>query len=251
MERFVIFVMALVIAINSANADEKIPNNGKDQPEVSKTESTERSQIDATLTFSYVDENRDGVNDLFQDANGDGINDVTLLVYPHHFNFLDADGDGINDMFVDRDGDGVNDLDGHFMDADADGICDNVIDANGDGINDITGIVYHHRSLEGFRFGRMDEERGSEHHLFIDEDGDGMNDSRLPDMMHSISGMDLFIDEDGDGICDGRSFMRPMMQIPIPNEGREEQAMPGRGHMGEKSESMAPGRKHRQMGGGK
>ena len=162
---------------------------------------------------------------------------------------MDANGDGINDVFVDRDGDGVNDLNGHFLDADGDGICDNVIDLNGDGINDITGIIYHHRSLEGFRFGRMDEEREVEHHMFIDEDGDGMNDSRLPNMMHPIDGMDIFIDEDGDGICDGRSFMRPMM--PGFGVGRAEMAMPEHGHMGGKSDPMDAGHKQHQMGGGK
>lgn len=227
MGRFIIVLMALVIAARSANADEKAPDNDKGQAAVSHTVAAESLPIDATLVYSYVDENRDGINDLFQDANGDGINDV----------------------FVDRDGDGVNDLNGHFFDADGDGICDNVIDYDGNGVNDITGIVYHHQSLEGFRFGRMDEERGTEHHLFIDEDGDGMNDSRLPDMMHPIDGMDVFIDEDGDGICDGRSFMHPKM--PGLGVGREEATVPGRNHMGEKYGPMDSDRKQHQMGGGK
>ncbi|MFT5367726.1 MAG: hypothetical protein ACI8V2_002687 [Candidatus Latescibacterota bacterium] len=249
MGRFIIVLMALAIAASSANADEKAPDNDKGQVAVSHTVAAESLPIDATLVYSYVDENRDGINDLFQDANGDGINDITLSAYAHHFGFVDANGDGINDVFVDRDGDGVNDLNGHFFDADGDGICDNVIDYDGNGVNDITGIVYHHQSLEGFRFGRMDEERGAEHHLFIDEDGDGMNDSRLPDMMHPVNGMDIFIDEDGDGICDGRNFMRPRM--PVLGVGRAETTMPGRGHMGGNSESMDSGRKQHQMGGGK
>jgi hypothetical protein len=201
MGRFIIVLMALVIAARSANADEKAPDNDKGQAAVSHTVAAESLPIDATLVYSYVDENRDGINDLFQDANGDGINDV----------------------FVDRDGDGVNDLNGHFFDADGDGICDNVIDYDGNGVNDITGIVYHHQSLEGFRFGRMDEERGTEHHLFIDEDGDG--------------------------ICDGRSFMHPKM--PGLGVGREEATVPGRNHMGEKYGPMDSERKQHQMGGGK
>jgi len=249
MARFTIFLVLWVIAAGSANADEKMPDNVQDQTTVSQEASVEPSSTDAVVLHTYVDDNRDGINDLFQDANGDGINDVTLQAYLHHFDFMDANGDGINDVFVDRDGDGVNDLNGHFLDADGDGICDNVIDLNGDGINDITGIIYHHRSLEGFRFGRMDEEREVEHHMFIDEDGDGMNDSRLPNMMHPIDGMDIFIDEDGDGICDGRSFMRPMM--PGFGVGRAEMAMPEHGHMGGKSDPMDAGHKQHQMGGGK
>ena len=250
MGRFTLFIMALVIGIGSANADKKTPDDAQGQAAVSQIESTV-PPTDAISIHGYRDENRDGVNDLFQDANGDGINDVTRQIYPHHFNFVDANGDGINDVFVDRDGDGVNDLNGHFLDADGDGICDNVIDLNGDGINDITGMAYHHRSLEGFRFGRMDEERGTEHRMFIDEDGDGMNDMHIPEMMAPINGMDLFIDEDGDGICDGRSFVRSMMQVTIPSEGRAEQGMMGRGNMGGNAEVMDPNHKHKQMGGGK
>lgn len=249
MGQYITFFMTFVIAVSSAVADEKSQTEVKDQASITNTEPAEKSQVRVPAIINYVDENRDGVNDLFQDANGDGINDVTLLPYHHNFSFVDGDGDGINDMFVDRDGDGVNDLNGQFMDANGDGICDNVIDHNGDGINDVTGIAYHHRSLEGFRFGRMDEERGAEHHLFIDEDGDGMNDLRAPEMMHPVNGMDLFIDEDGDGICDGRSFLHPMMHMAIPNIGREERNTLG--HMEEDSEAMDIGRKHRQMGGGK
>jgi len=235
-------------------ADEKVPEETA-TPNASKNaegQDASLQPVQAILRSGYVDANRDGMNDLFQDANGDGINDVNQQAYDHHFYFVDANGDGINDLFVDRDGDGVNDLNGHFMDVDGDGICDNVIDHDGDGINDITGIEYHHRSLEGFRFGRMDEERGAEHQMFIDEDGDGMNDLQMPDMqaIHAVNGMDVFIDEDGDGICDGRTFMRPM-QMSMPGVGREAQPVPGRGPMGGQTGPMMPGRQQHKMGGGK
>jgi hypothetical protein len=177
----------------------------------------------------YVDVNRDGINDRFADANGDGINEVTKKPYPHRFGFKDDDKDKVNDLFVDQDGDGVNDRSARFVDNDGDGICDNVVDYDGDGVNDITGVKYTEKSLGGYRYGFMDEERGIAYRQFIDEDGDGMHDfhgsrdraSALHDRMH-----DYFIDEDGDGIRDGRGF-----------GGR------GRGRMG------AGGGPHRQRGG--
>ena len=150
----------------------------------------------------YVDADGDGANDRFRDSDGDGVCDVTGLEYRHQFSFSDRDGDGLNDHFRDADGDGVNDLGGTWMDVDADGVCDNVLDADGDGHNDITGEPYD-RDLGGHRFGRIDETRGEQAALFVDEDADGMHDawSRGAGPVE----MDVFIDEDGDGIADGRT----------------------------------------------
>lgn len=175
----------------------------------------------------YVDQNRDGINDLFRDADGNGVDDVTKKAYPHRFRFVDANGDNINDLFADADGDGVNDRDAEYVDRDADGICDNVIDYDGDGVNDITGMKYSRASLQGARFGRVDEVRGIIHSRFVDEDGDGMHD------LHGITGrahrpgMDVFVDEDGDGICDGRNI-RGRLEQRAPREGYRERGR--RGH---------------------
>jgi len=163
--------------------------------------------------LGFLDENGDGVNDLFRDADGDGINDVTGKLYHRNFTFVDADKDGKNDLFRDADGDGKNDL---FRDFDGDGINDTmlpmmqmgkgrsaiqqVIDFDGDGINDVTGMRYS-RSMRG---------RG-----FVDEDGDGFNDNAAvktdgrPEIEHGGK-YDTFRDEDGDGINDGRGFGRHM-----------------------------------------
>lgn len=151
----------------------------------------------------YIDADGDGRNDRFRDADGDGRNDVTDAPYAHHFTFEDADGDGVNDRFRDADGDGINDVDGRVIDVDEDGICDNVLDADGDGRNDITGVEVG-QALQGWRYGRVDEDAGLQIDRFLDHDGDGMHDPwasadhRRP--------MDLFIDEDGDGIADGRAI---------------------------------------------
>lgn len=179
----------------------------------------------------YVDLNRDGVNDLFRDADGDGVNDVTKKPYPHHFRYVDENHDGVNEVFVDQDGDGVNDLEARNLDRDGDGICDNVIDNDGDQVNDITGRPYSRRSLNGFQYGMVDEERGMVHRQFVDEDGDGMYDGRLGSAAHGMDAqMDQFIDEDGDGICDGRTVGGRMRRVPMPGTGGEGMG-PGRGHM--------------------
>ena len=176
-----------------------------------------KKQGDGKGQVGYVDRNRDGLNDLFRDANGDGVNDVSGEKYAHRFDFVDKDGDGVNDLFVDWDGDGVNDLHAKYVDADGDGICDNVVDFNGDSINDITGLKFGRKSLQGFRYGLVDEERGEVHRRFLDRDGDGMHD--LLKEMHRRGGrpgLDRFIDEDGDGISDGRRLRmgppRPVME---------------------------------------
>jgi hypothetical protein len=173
-------------------------------------------------SIGYVDENRDGLNDRFRDANGDGVDDVSKKKYAHRFRFVDEDGDGINDLFVDRDGDGVNDLHAQYVDADAVGICDNVVDFDGDWINDITGLKFDPKSLQGFRYGLVDEERGEVHRHFLDRDGDGMHD--MLQQLHrrgGAAGLDRFIDEDGDGIADGRHLRR---RLPKPVLERLKQA---------------------------
>lgn len=157
-------------------------------------------------TFGFVDKNRDGVNDRFADVNGDGINDVNGKPYFHKFLFIDRDEDGVNDLFADADGDGVNDIDIKWVDADTDGVCDNIVDTDGDGVNDITGLQFNRKSLRGYKFGWINEEREFMLKHFIDEDMDG-----LPDMQRMRmrgQGMrppvDRFIDRDGDGIDDRR-----------------------------------------------
>ncbi|NKB68490.1 MAG: hypothetical protein GKR89_15625 [Candidatus Latescibacteria bacterium] len=176
----------------------------------------------AAPVVGYTDADLDGANDRFRDANGDGVDEVSGKAYRHRFGFVDADENGINDLFVDQDGDGVNDLGARFVDADKDGVCDNIIDYDGDGVNDITGIEYDRRSLRGFRFGRVDEERRKVHRRFVDEDGDGMNDlfRRFHPGPGHRPGMDHFIDEDGDGIADGRR-LGPPTKRPVIERLRE------------------------------
>lgn len=170
------------------------------------------SDSPAVSVIGYVDADLNGLNDHFRDANGDGVNDVSHKPYQHHFRFVDLNRDGTNDLFVDQDGDGVNDLDARYKDADGDGICDNITDFDGDGINDITGEKYSRKSLRGYRYGRVDEERKTVHRRFVDKDRDGMND--LIRRFHPPPGneprRDHFIDEDGDGIADGRRLHPPM-----------------------------------------
>jgi hypothetical protein len=81
----------------------------------------------------FIDADGDGFNDLlsgpfaghssgyghmagYQDANGDGIDDVFGMPYRHGFGWVDNDGDGVNDVFADADGDGVNDYFGFHYD---------------------------------------------------------------------------------------------------------------------------------------
>lgn len=177
----------------------------------------------------FVDANRDGVNDLFTDADGNGINDVTGASYPHHFKFADADGDRVNDLWVDSDGDGVNDLlagiqarQMHWVDIDGDGIAEtqkgalrgralkeHVLDTNRDGLNDITGEAYSGRTLSGYKYGNVHEELGLSDSDFIDANGDGMNDHFSGGKMlrgFQRGQRDLFIDRDGDGIADDRGI---------------------------------------------
>ncbi|MDZ7374355.1 MAG: hypothetical protein ONB23_10345 [candidate division KSB1 bacterium] len=195
--------------------------------------------------IGFVDENGDGVNDRFVDSNGDGVNDVDGKPYPHTFPYLDQDGDGVNDFWVDADGDGVNDLilkvefpgqGPRWIDIDGDGIEDrdvrvllppgllwkHVLDADGDGRNDITGLAYRGRAgIQGFRFGKVDEETGQVYENFRDANRDGMHDEALRHgWLRARAGMDLFIDRDGDGIGDSRKVGQGRMRAGRLRSGR-------------------------------
>ena len=200
-----VMLLALILGGMPARADES-----ESAPEEPAAGEIEAPATETPKEAGYADADRDGANDRFRDADGDGVDDLSGKPYPHHFDFIDEDRDGRNDVFVDQDGDGVNDLGSRYVDQDGDGICDNVIDFDGDGRNDITGLKYSRESLDGFRYGRVDEERRRVHRRFVDQDGDGMNDLVRRFHLHRLEGerIDLFIDEDGDGISDGRRLMQ-------------------------------------------
>jgi hypothetical protein len=179
----------------------------------------EKSQNETITVFGFLDRNKDGKNDLFQDADGDGINDITKKPYPHSFKFEDKNDDKINDLYVDADGDGVNDLRAGFVDLDGDGICDNVIDMNRDFINDITGLRFSRKSLRGYKFGSVKEERLRLMHRFIDENADGIPDFRQAGKGPMLMGdRDIFIDRDGDGIDDRRQIQQRLRRGPMRGE---------------------------------
>ena len=159
------------------------------------------------VIIGFQDRDHDGKNDLFQDADGDGKNDITKKEYPHVFKFIDKNEDKINDIFVDADGDGVNDLNIDYIDTDGDGINDNIVDIDGDFINDITGLRYTKKSLRGYKYGFIKEERLWMMRGFIDEDGDGIADVPRGRLQRERP-RDMFIDLDGDGIDDRRGPMR-------------------------------------------
>jgi hypothetical protein len=153
--------------------------------------------------FGWFDDDGDGINDHFADANGDGVCDAghhyAGYSYMMDLGFVDADHNGINDHFIDADGDGDNDLTGHpygqgfgFIDVDHDGINDNFKDANGDGICDFSGTPYSHP------FGFADANHDSINDRFVDHDGDGVNDR---DDSHYVA-MPGWVDLDGDGVHD-------------------------------------------------
>ncbi|MBN1155059.1 hypothetical protein JXB12_09110 [candidate division KSB1 bacterium] len=189
----------------------------------------------------YIDKNKDGINDLFHDANGDGINDVNDRPYLHKFDFNDENKDQVNDLWRDEDGDGVNDLmisllrqsgfkpKSSWIDMDGDGIRDKnahefegadlkkyVLDTDDDGINDITGLEVDDYYVHGYRYGMIDEEGGKKLADFNDDDGDYMHDryaKRFSDDLKRKNmgrtggrNFDYFIDKDGDGICDERGL---------------------------------------------
>ncbi len=157
--------------------------------------------------IGFIDFDKNGINDLFCDANGDGINDVNNQKYDHNFKFVDNNSDKINDLYTDEDGDGVNDLSIKFVDYNNDGRNDNIIDSNNDWINDITGLLYNRRSLKGGRFGFILEERGIRIEDYLDKDGDGHHDD-AEFRGQGRGQMDRFIDMDGDGVSDGRGFRK-------------------------------------------
>ncbi|OGG02936.1 MAG: hypothetical protein A3F83_16335 [Candidatus Glassbacteria bacterium RIFCSPLOWO2_12_FULL_58_11] len=194
------------------------PTESKEKPDKEKKESpavgaeqpgARQSAAGEGKIFGFVDRDRDGKNDLFQDADGDGINDINGKEYPHNFKFVDKNSDKINDIFVDVDGDGVNDQDVRYIDEDSDGICDNVVDCNKDNVNDITGLRFNRKSLRGYKFGFIKEERNLMMQQFIDENADGIPDARqLGKGPHGMGLRDVFIDRDGDGIDDRREHMQ-------------------------------------------
>ncbi len=157
--------------------------------------------------IGFIDLDKNGINDLFCDANGDGINDINNQKYNHNFRFIDKNMDNINDLFIDEDGDGVNDLSVKFIDNNNDGHNDNIIDSDNNWINDITGVIYNRRSLKGGRYGFILEERGLRIEKYLDDDGDGHYDN-IEFRGRGKGQMDHFIDMDGDGVSDGRGFRR-------------------------------------------
>lgn len=190
------------------------------------------------MTSGFVDQNKDGTNDRFRDANGDGVNDVDQKPYSHLFQFRDQNQDGLNDLWQDNDGDGVNDLmvlilkergirpKLPWIDRDGDGVLDPdvkpvyeveltefVLDSNQDKKNDVTGLAFTKDNVMGFRYGCIDEDLNHEIKKFEDKNGDGMHDkfeTRWLKQQPDAPGRnhDYFIDSDGDGIADGRGFGR-------------------------------------------
>ncbi|MFC1538126.1 hypothetical protein ACFL6H_01760 [Candidatus Latescibacterota bacterium] len=165
-------------------------------------------------TLRFSDENGDGINDLFRDADGDGKNDNSGKQYRRRFPFIDSDNDSVNDIFRDADGNGVNDLLENMVAGEKEEVEYSIIDFDDDGINDVTGKKYIRKlSIRSY----------------IDENGDGIDDREtwIPvksllekiaidnktdnrDFLENMDGptMDRFIDEDGDGINDGRIYDR-------------------------------------------
>jgi hypothetical protein len=170
--------------------------------------------------FGFIDEDGDGRNDLFADADGNGIGDPDrpYAGYPYLMDrgYADLDGDGVNDHFVDFDGDGVDDHGrgplGHgfgWVDDDDDGVHDYFRDADGNGICDVSGMPYRHSN------GFQDDDGDGFNDLFRDSDGDGVNDVdgmpyfAMPGWADRDGGgvNDFFHDVDGDGINDAAGPM--------------------------------------------
>ncbi len=167
----------------------------------------------------YVDNNSDGVNDLFDwgadadndgipnfqdrdfwkpwvDINNDGVNDLSdkdLDGIPNQYD-LDSDNDGIPDVVesygVDTNGDGIID---NYVDTDNDGFSQNV-DGNNTGVN-----------LSGNGLGAQDfDGDGIPNYLDLDSDNDG-----IPDIIEALGvdanndgKVDNFTDLNGDGLAD-------------------------------------------------
>ncbi|MBD3181982.1 hypothetical protein GF312_06810, partial [Candidatus Poribacteria bacterium] len=173
----------LIIFNNIYAAETQKETKGENARSKLENKIVSKEENDKPKFIGFVDENRDGINDKFQDLNGDGINDVTKEKYKHLFKFIDKNKDKINDLFTDKDGDGVNDLGTEPLEQDKkDELNINVVDFNKDGINDITGLKYKRKDIKdvkdlmGYRYGIVEEERKKIYEKFIDEDGDGMHD---------------------------------------------------------------------------
>ncbi|MGB4844997.1 MAG: T9SS type A sorting domain-containing protein [Ferruginibacter sp.] len=187
----------------------------------------------------YVDNNSDGVNDLFDwgadadndgipnfqdtdfwkgwlDTNADGVNDKAdkdLDGIPNQYD-LDSDNDGIPDVVesygVDTDGDGIID---NYTDTDNDGFSQNV-DANNTGVNG---------SSNGLGAQDFDAD-GIPNYLDLDSDNDG-----IPDIVESYGAdtnndalVDGFADTNGDGIADNFLLATAILKTGVDanNDGR-------------------------------
>ena len=126
--------------------------------EPANTEKAENTvKVEAVVDpIGYSDEDRDGRNDRFHDADGDGKNDITGRSYSKssldgfRFGRVEEERGKVHKRFRDRDGDGMNDL---------------------------------LRSLRGSLLGGDD--------LFIDEDGDGISDVRKLRLQDQARGVQL------------------------------------------------------------
>jgi len=162
--------------------------------------------IDEKKFIGFTDKDKNGINDMFCDADGDGINDINKRKYAHKFVFVDENKDGVNDLWLDKDGDGVNDRLHKLSNGDRRNAGKCIIDVDADGINDITGVKYDRNNFSGQKCGFIDEQSGKVLGKFLDTDGNGIDDRmEAGDGNRRGRQRDLFIDSDGDGICDGRA----------------------------------------------
>lgn len=98
--------------------------------------------------YGFQDADKDGVNDLFRDADGNGQDEVSGKPYLHAYPYADRDGDKKNDYFQDADGNGKNDLfkpgkhiGNYFLIL--------FLDADNNGLNDVTG-----RRIPGYKLAK-------------------------------------------------------------------------------------------------
>lgn len=158
--------------------------------------SANAGKADGGAFLGYIDNDKNGVNDLYFDANGDGINDLNgEMTMIQNIKYIDENRDGINDLFSDNDGDGVNDI--YIFSK-----YTPIIDIDDNGINDITGIRYKKGFYSGFLYGSSVEEYGIILEDYEDKNGD-FSDDHIKEEIESKRN-DRFVDDDGDGICDNR-----------------------------------------------